>query len=115
MSSGEAIRKAKVRYIIIGRRSFKENRVKKQRVRLSILAATTMTLCGVIGSGTSGLAQSEGASIRQFDDGFCSNGTLRGKYAFIIEGLFVDAPVPLPLRGVAMTHFDGRGNLSQVD
>lgn len=74
-----------------------------------------MFMCGLIGSGTSGLAQSGGASIRQFDDGSCSNRTLRGKYAFTIEGFFVDAPVALPLRGVAMTQFDGRGHLTQVD
>jgi hypothetical protein len=89
--------------------------VRKQRVRFSILAAATMIICGLIGSGASGLDQSGGASVIQFDDGFCSNRTLRGKYAFTIEGLFVDTPVPLPLRGVAMTHFDGRGNLTQVD
>jgi hypothetical protein len=43
------------------------------------------------------------------------NRTLRGDYAFTVEGLFVDAPVALPLRGVALTHFDGRGSLTQVD
>jgi hypothetical protein len=45
----------------------------------------------------------------------CSNGLLSGSYAFAIEGVFVDAPSPLPLRGVAMTDFDGRGHLTQVD
>jgi hypothetical protein len=114
MSSSEVTGKAKVRYIT-GRRSFKEITVTKQRVRISIFAAATMILCGLIGSGASGLAQSGSASIRQVDDEFCSNRTLRGKYAFAIEGVFVDAPVPLPLRGVALTHFDGQGNLTQVD
>jgi hypothetical protein len=37
----------------------------------------------------------------------CSNRTLQGDYAFAIEGAQV--------RGVAMTHFDGEGNLTQVD
>ena len=37
----------------------------------------------------------------------CSNATLKGAYAFDIVGVFVDAPTPLPLRGVAVTQFDG--------
>jgi hypothetical protein len=45
----------------------------------------------------------------------CSDRTLRGDYAFAIEGTILTAPSPLLLRGVAMTHFDGHGNLSQVD
>jgi hypothetical protein len=90
--------------------------VNKQRLRLSILAAAAIIVCGLPGSGASALAQSgDRGSISPFDAGYCSNRTLRGNYAFAIEGLFVDAPAALPLRGVAMTHFDGRGNLTQVD
>jgi hypothetical protein len=53
------------------------------------------------------------------DDGpkVCSNRTLRGDYGFTISGtIFPPSPAPSFLvRGVAMTRFDGRGNLSQVD
>jgi hypothetical protein len=45
----------------------------------------------------------------------CSDDTLRGDYAFVIDGTIFAPPGPLLLRGVAMTHFDGNGNLSQVD
>jgi hypothetical protein len=45
----------------------------------------------------------------------CSNRTLRGNYAFNIDGTIVAGPNRLLLRGLAMTQFDGRGNLSQVD
>jgi hypothetical protein len=45
----------------------------------------------------------------------CSDRTLRGDYAFAIDGTILTASSPLLVRGVAMTHFDGRGNLSQVD
>jgi hypothetical protein len=45
----------------------------------------------------------------------CSDSTLTGAYAFAIEGVFVDAPTPLPLRGVALVQFDGHGHLTQVD
>jgi hypothetical protein len=48
-------------------------------------------------------------------DAECSDHTLRGDYAFAIDGTILTAPSPLLLRGVAMTHFDGHGNLSQVD
>jgi len=45
----------------------------------------------------------------------CSDRTLRGDYAFVIDGTILTAPSPLLLRGVAMTHFDSNGNLNQVD
>jgi hypothetical protein len=45
----------------------------------------------------------------------CSNATLRGAFAFDVDGAFLGGPVPLPLKGVAMTQFDGRGYLTQVD
>jgi hypothetical protein len=48
--------------------------------------------------------------------GTCSNGSLRGNYGFTITGQFGQAPGPLiPLEGVALTHFDGKGHLSQAD
>jgi hypothetical protein len=45
----------------------------------------------------------------------CSDHTLRGSYGFVIEGTLLFGPAPVRLRGVAMTHFDGRGGLTQVD
>lgn len=48
-------------------------------------------------------------------DDTCSNHTLRGDYAFTIDGTILNGPAPVLLRGVAMTHFDGDGNLTQVD
>ena len=43
----------------------------------------------------------------------CSNRTLIGDYGFALEGTFL---VPgLPFRGVVMQHYDGKGNLTQVD
>ena len=50
------------------------------------------------------------------DDTTCSNHTLRGSYGFGVDGqIFPPAGPPLVLRAVAMTQFDGDGNLSQVD
>ena len=45
----------------------------------------------------------------------CSNHTLRGSYAFTIDGTIVAGPTQGLLRGLAMTEFDGEGGLTQVD
>jgi hypothetical protein len=45
----------------------------------------------------------------------CSDRTLHGDYGFAIGGTVFAGPASLLLRGVAMTHFDGRGGLTQVD
>ena len=57
------------------------------------------------------------------DDYGCSNANLRGSYAFTIEGQTLGIvgspdqplPAPIPVNGVAMTWFDGKGKLTQVD
>ena len=50
------------------------------------------------------------------DNDGCSNATLRGNYGFTILG---DQPNPdgttSPVVGVAITHFDGAGKLTQKD
>jgi len=56
--------------------------------------------------------------MAQFDtpksgDRRCSNRTLLGDYASQIEGTILGPN--LPLRGLAMAHFDGKGNITQVD
>jgi hypothetical protein len=46
----------------------------------------------------------------------CSDRTLDGDYGFSVEGIVLPAPgLSFTLRGVAMTQFDGKGNLTQVD
>ena len=51
----------------------------------------------------------------------CSNRTLKGDYGFTIEGILGIPGTQLPpglgltIRGVAMAHYDGRGNFTQVD
>jgi hypothetical protein len=46
----------------------------------------------------------------------CSNGMLIGEYSFTITGqILAPAPAAGPLAGVALTHFDGLGNMTQVD
>jgi len=48
--------------------------------------------------------------------GTCSNRSLHGNYGSTITGQFGQAPGPLiPLEGLVLTHFDGKGGFSQVD
>ena len=47
--------------------------------------------------------------------GHCSDQTLNGSYAFEIDGQILSGPFAGLLRGVAMTQFDGHGNVDQVD
>jgi hypothetical protein len=65
------------------------------------------------------VAVSVGWSVRADDESpaeaRCSNRTLRGDYGFYIGGQVLAGPHAGILRGVAMTHFDGDGKLSQVD
>ncbi len=50
------------------------------------------------------------------DNDGCSNATLRGDYAFTINGQIFPPGSPIVTRdGVAMTLFDGKGHLTQVD
>ncbi|MGH9453948.1 MAG: hypothetical protein ACRD2O_08265 [Terriglobia bacterium] len=45
----------------------------------------------------------------------CTMASLSGAYAFTVTGQFVAGPPMGPIAGVAMTTFDGKGGLSQVD
>jgi hypothetical protein len=60
-----------------------------------------------------GLAMAQSAGTESLG---CSNATLNGSYAFQITGqILAPAPVAGPVSGVALTVFDGFGNLTQVD
>ena len=53
----------------------------------------------------------------QDNDG-CSDATLKGDYAFTVNGTIWVGPnnsIPVLRGGIAMTHFNGMGGLSQVD
>lgn len=61
--------------------------------------------------GSSALAQNT------LENDGCSQATLKGDYAFTVSGTIWAGPnlVPVQREGIAMTHFDGAGILSQVD
>ena len=88
------------------------------RTRQMLVVATGLLMvCGIVALGPLAGAQAEdrdgdssGAWLK------CSNRSLRGNYGFSIDGtILAGTPNAFLLRGVAMTHFDGQGNLSQVD
>src|ERR1700675_895875 len=80
--------------------------------RILMAAIPTVIVCFLLG-GVSAIAQSDAA---QSGDRACSNQTLFGDYASAIDGLILPAPgVTLPIRGINMVHFDGKGNSTQVD
>ena len=89
---------------------------RKPRLRMAFTAGGLLIAgCAVL------LAQPGNADSERFGDAGsssearCSNRTLHGSYAFNIDGTIIAGPNRLLLRGLAMTQFDGRGNLSQVD
>ncbi len=85
--------------------------------RIPMLASRTIAVSMLLAIGSLAWAQADNG-----DEATCSNRTLRGDYGFSVEGVILAIPgitlppgATLPLRGVALTHFDGKGNLTQVD
>src|SRR5947208_7409929 len=73
-----------------------------------MVAPMIMVTFGLLLSGLSAKAGSDGRE--------CSNASLHGEYASAVKGVILPGPgVSLPLIGVAMTHYDGKGNFTQVD
>ncbi len=88
-----------------------QTRSKRQPRRLVALSVTGLLIGGAaLLSGPHAVAESQ--ELRRDT---CSNHTLRGSYAFAIDDTIIAGPNRLLLRGLAMTEFDGRGNLTQVD
>ncbi len=73
--------------------------------RLMLAVTPVVIVCCLLTSGASAAARSEVQP--------CSNHTLFGDYGFALEGTFLGPG--LPFRGVVMQHYDGKGNLTQVD
>jgi hypothetical protein len=66
--------------------------------------------------GTAILAMAVPLSALAVDNDGCSNGTLKGDYAFTLSGQIFHPDGTVDTRaGVAMTYFDGAGNLKQDD
>ena len=88
-----------------------------RKPRILAVAAGLLMVGGTFVLGPRVGAQSEEKAHESQGSWFrCSNRSLRGDYGFSIDGtILAGTPNAFLLRGVAMTHFDGHGNLSQVD
>jgi len=78
---------------------------RKLFTRLMLAVTHAMIVCCLMTSGASAAPRSEVQP--------CSNHTLFGDYGFALEGTILGPG--LPFRGVVMQHYDGKGNLTQVD
>jgi hypothetical protein len=85
----------------------------KGRSLVKVLMPPIMLGCCLLISGVSAAAQSENSNTFYQSPERCSNRTLVGDYGFTIEGTILDAN--LPIRGLALQHYDGRGQITQVD
>lgn len=82
--------------------------------KVSMIAIPSAILCFLLASGVPAMAQYENSStFSQGSEQGCSNKTLSGNYGFTIEGTILDAN--LPIRGLALQHYDGHGHIAQVD
>ena len=84
--------------------------------KILAMATGLLVVCGAVGFGP--LVEAESSKFGESPvPGFtCSNRTLMGDYGFSIDGtILAGTPNAFLLRGVAMTSFDGDGNLRQVD
>jgi hypothetical protein len=79
------------------------------RRALPVSVAAGLLLAGAIG-------QTRTTSANASEPPTCSNRTIRGDYGSTFEGaILLPSPAPsLRLRGLALGHFDGHGNYSEV-
>lgn len=79
-----------------------------------MIACPLMIVGGVLISGS--FVRAPSTAWAQTTSGACADQILRGDYGFVIDGFAHPTPAAsLPIRGVAMTNFDGDGKMSQVD
>jgi hypothetical protein len=77
--------------------------------RTRIVVIPMMIVCLVLALGASAVGQEPGT-------GRCSNRTIFGDYGGDTRGLLLPAPgISIEFRGLTMTHFDGKGNLTWVE
>ena len=86
--------------------------------RISVIVILGIFVCGFLGVISSKSQAGPEHSLVQNSQGqgHCSNRTIVGDYAFTVDGTLLISPgVTLPFRGLALAHYDGRGNMTQVD
>jgi|SRR5271166_6093664 len=75
--------------------------------RIVSVAIRAMIVCSLLAAASAALANDR--------DTTCSDRTLQGDYASAIDGLILPGPgVTVPISGVNIVHYDGKGNSTQV-
>jgi hypothetical protein len=91
-----------------------DKEVPMQRKSVSrILMAIGSTVLVLVALGSAASAMDHSADTQSKAQGRCSNGTLLGSYGFALEGVILGPE--LRFRGVVLQHYDGKGNITQVD
>ena len=92
---------------------------RKSVLRISIVVIPTMVICGLLVAASSArVDQERGTGHEDGDTRACTNKTLQGDYGSAAEGVLLNIPGLPPeaqFRGLTMTHFDGKGNLTWVE
>jgi hypothetical protein len=78
--------------------------------RISMVVIPVVIVCGLL-VGASSMGPTARADNE--DTKVCTNKTVQGDYGSQIEGTILGPN--LPFRGLAMAHWDGKGNIKQVD
>jgi len=84
---------------------------RKSISRILIAISTIVIVLGALGSGVSAIAQSSATQSKA--ERRCPNETLSGDYGFALDGVILGPE--LRFRGVVLQHYDGKGNITQVD
>ena len=87
---------------------------RKSLFGISMAVIPTIVVCGLLVAASSArVEQVRAASHEDENARGCSDRTLKGDYGFALEGEILGPG--LQLRGVVLQHYDGKGNISQVD
>jgi hypothetical protein len=93
---------------------------KETSVKPNLILTTSnavLNLCALLAFGVSAMAQANNTTANSHTtNGGCANRTIFGDYGGDARGLLLPAPgVSIEFRGLSMTHFDGKGNLTWVE
>jgi hypothetical protein len=86
----------------------------KAMLKMSMVAVPILIVSGLMVAASPARVELGRGAVHDSEDGKgCSIGTLRGDYGFALQGEILGPGIQL--RGLALQHYDGRGNFTQVD
>jgi len=86
----------------------------KAVLKMSMVAIPIVVVSGLMVAASPAPVELSRGAVHDDEGGQgCSNRTLRGDYGFALQGEILGPGIQF--RGVVMQHYDGRGNIAQVD